>query len=327
MSKEIKTIMMILIISMMFVSFFTVSCPTSSAGFLMDAYTCRAEIEVDYDEAAANAPILPIDMVKKIPVTINYRVNGLYDEVVTLDYQDEDSVIDFVLEVEDTPQWCDASIIPSVHILNPLTEWQSMETILNVKVYETAHAFRQGQIKLKIKVASFGAIKGGIFLHNISFTPGYLPILKIDSPEMTYGFLNPGETKTFDLELENIGNAKTNVMMEVLKAPEDWTISTDSNIILGTKTKNEETKQTVSLTIRSSDSFGYHDDREVIQLKFIPSYFENESMEGSEYIVSFIIKNKGFSTPGFEALPVLVMFALVSMALSIKKRKDGGKNK
>ena len=325
MFKKMKNIAIAIIVLLLFISIFTVSIPKSSAKFFKDTYACKAMIEVSYSKEAANDPILPFDMVKIIPVTIYYKVKGVYAEEITLDYQD--IIVPIYLEIEETPEWCSASINPTAPTVNPSSEWITIKADLSVKVYEDAHAFSEGLIQLKIDAGGVGTIKGDTFFHNITFTPGYLPILKISTPEKTCDFVNPGETKDFDIGLENLGNAKTNVTAEVLNIPEGWTVSILSNTILGTKTTDGKTKKTISLIVRPSDSLGYHNDNEVIRVKFIPLFFGNSSINGSEYLVSFIVKSRGFSAPGFDAVSVLAMFALFAVALIVKKRKLRRKNK
>lgn len=57
----------------------------------------------------------------------------------------------------------------------------------------------------------------------------------------------------------------------------------------------------------------------MIRISITPSYFDNESLKGEEYLLSFIVQSRGFSTPGFES--VLVIFAFIVMTFIVKKQR------
>jgi len=314
MSGIIKSIAICFITLILFLSIFLASVPITLAGPLDKVYECQYVLDVDYDIAVAEAPFLPLDMTIDIPLTLNLRVSGFYAEGMMPYYL----AAAFVnLYINHTSSWCTATISPAVLFLPADDEWVSSNATLHVKVDEDSRAFVDGNVQLRIEIGKLGAILARTFNVDIPFRPGYLPQLKIHT-EVTNQLIKPLDTANFDIELENLGNAKTNVTCRVLNMPKDWVISIDPNTIVGSRTLGENPKKTVSLVIRPPYGFGYHQDREVIQVSIVPSYYDDDQLIGQEYLLSFIIQSRGFSTPGFEG--IFVIFALIGMVFFIKRQ-------
>jgi len=302
------------------VSLFTAVLPTVPAG-LVDVYNCYSFIKIDYDEEAANVPLIPIDMIMNIPITLNYYVDGYFDEDIPAFYANVAHQKNFIyLYIENKPDWCNATISPSFIQMPTLANGTTENATLTIKIDDSAHAFDLGKIELKVRVTNMGVIKGGTFYSNITFKPGYFPLLKLTIPGERVELIEPLETTKFDIEIENLGNAKTLVTSKVLDVPEGWTVAIDPETVIGTGTTiGDDPKKTISLVLQPSIEFGYHNDREVIQVSITPSYIDDPSLTGQEYLVSFLIQSKGFSTPGFEA--ILALSALIIVVICAKKRK------
>jgi len=299
MSGIIKSITICFITLILFLSIFLASVPTTLAGPLDKIYECQYALDVDYDAAAAEAPFLPLDMTVDIPLTLNLRVIGIYAEEMMPYYRSSSTLVD--LYINHTSTWCTATISPAFLMVSADDEWVPSNTTLHVKVDENSRAFADGNVQLRIEIGGLGAILARTFNVDIPFRPGYLSQLKIHT-EVTNQLIEPLDTANFDIELENLGNAKTNVTCRVLNVPKDWVISIDSNTIVGSKTLGENPKKIVSLVIRPPYGFGYHQDREVIQVSIVPSYYDDDKLIGQEYLLSFIVQSRGFSTPGFEGI-------------------------
>ena len=278
--------------------------PVTSAGFLMDVYSLKTDLEFSWDEEAAKFPILPIEMVKQIPVVIKHKVSGKLADSVANDIP----FVGIEFDINETlmPDWFDVTPDPPNFVITPDDNWQTLYLNLTVKIYEDSHAFIEGIIPLKIISSGFGRLLEGKSLsYNVTFNVGYLPILKIDTSEEAHELIGPGESKTYDIDIKNLGNGVTNVYTELINPPKDWTVRTVSHIQLGFR--EGDNKGVIPLTIRSPDSFGYHEEVEVIQIKLTPTYFNNESLKGSDYILSYIIKSEGFSTTGIELAPIFII--------------------
>jgi PGF-CTERM protein len=291
---------------------------TGSSAF-GDIYKCESQISIDYDKNLAYQPLLPVNMTLDIPIKVNYYVTGLYGEYIAPVYFDKGLFNYIYLYIEKTPEWCDATITPPLLMMPAITDGAFENATLTIKINREAHAFDQGEVTIRFHVDRMGAIQGADIFKNITFTPGYLPMLGINVPDGIVKSINPAETANFNIEIENLGNAKTNVTFRLLGVPKGWTASITPKIILGSEALREETKKTVSLNIKPPYGFGYHNDREIIKVSITPSHFDDTSLRGSEYKISFTVKNKGFSTPGFEA--VFSLFALVAVVLVIRKKQ------
>ncbi len=313
--KRVTRIIMLLVL----VSLFTAVLPTTPAG-LADVYNCFSVIEIGYDEEAANVPLIPIDMIMNIPITLNYHVDGYFDGDIPVFYANDRHLKNFIyLYIENKSDWCNATISPNFIQMPALANGTTENATLTIKIDDSAHAFDLGEIELKVRVTDMGAIKGGTFYSNIAFKPGYFPLLKLTIPGERVGLIEPLESTKFDIEIENLGNAKTLVTSKVLDVPKGWTVAIDPETVIGTGTIGDNPKKTISLALQPSIEFGYHNDREVIQVSITPSYYDDPSLTGQEYLVSFLIQSKGFSTPGFEA--ILALLALIIVVICAKKRK------
>ncbi len=319
MGRIIKSISIGLITLVLSLSIFVVSTPTTLAGPLDKVYECQYVLNVEHDRVAAEAPFLPIDMTIDIPLIINLRVIGIYAEIMMPDYKPPAIIF---LYVNHTPSWCTATISPYFLTISTEADWVSHNATLHIKVDENALAFQDGNVELEIKIGGLGAILGRTFYVSIPFRPGYLPLLKINT-DATNRLIEPLDTANFDIGLENLGNAKTNVTCRVLDMPEEWEISIDPNTIVGTRNLGDNPKKTIILIVRPPYGLGYHQDREVIQISIVPSYYGDSQLEGQEYLLSFIVQSRGFSTPGFEG--IFVIFALIGMVLIAKKRHKTSK--
>jgi hypothetical protein len=326
MKINLRTAKMVLITGILLFSLFTVVMPAiSTAGpiknWLKDnAYVCYVKGTIDYDKNAAQDPILPLTMIKTIPLTVNTTISGYFSQDILPYYETSKTRLFADIYVVKAPEWCTASVVPSKFTIPiSLNNIAPANFTLNIGIKENAPAIFDGMVTVKSTIRGIGAIKTGIFYQNITFTPGYLPFLKIDVSKDTFELIGPGDTANFDIEIENLGNAKTNVTCNVLDVPEGWTAYIEPTTLIGSRTSDDNPKKTLQLVVKPPYGFGYHDEREVIRISITPSYFDNESLKGEEYFLSFIVQSRGFSTPGFES--VLVIFAFIGMTFIVKKQR------
>ena len=297
---------------------------SSSSAAFGDLYNCNNIIVIDYDENLTNQPLLPIDMVLDIPLKIKYYVQGQYADYITKTYlsMGYDSYI--YLEIGKTPEWCEATISPPVLLMPATTTGEIENANLSIKISQEAQAFDAGEISIKFNVTKMGAIQKESITKNISFKTGYLAILKINATDGIVKSITPNEIADFNIEIENLGNGKTNVSVMLTDLPEGWTVTIPSNFIIDSKGLNENNKKTVQLNIKPPYNFGYHNEKETITVVIKPSYFKDITVSGGEYYLTFIVKSKGFSTPGFEF--VFLLLSLITVSLIVKRKKFYFKN-
>ena len=124
-----------------------------------------------------------------------------------------------------------------------------------------------------------------------------------------------------NIEIENFGNAKTIATNRILNLSEGWIATVDSEVVIGTKTTNDDPKKTITLIIKPPIDFGYHNNREKIQLAITPSYFNDPSLVGDDYLIIFIVQSKGFSTPGFETALIFLSIIFIFITLRSKTKQ------
>jgi len=290
---------------------------------LKDIFKCRGNIEINYDsESLLNNPIKPLDPAREIKLDIYHKVSGGYSDHIVERYLSTNSELfnRLHLRLVEKPDWCTVSILPDFIVNDLSTEWSYVNTSLFLTLKENAPAYKEENIIIEIWGEPIG--KGIIYtpphMFNITFTSGYSPLLKITTPSGTTKMTNPDQTVYFDVEIENYGNAKTIVECNALNIPEGWRVEVPSNFTLGSiRFGDDNTKNTITISVHPPVSFGYHEDRETLQFSFIPAYYDNTSIKGEEHILSFIVQSEGYSNPGFEF--VLLFFSIIGFII-IKKR-------
>jgi len=157
------------------------------------------------------------------------------------------------------------------------------------------------------------------FYDEIPFTPGYSPVISFTTPNGNFKEIGPGNTANFDIHLENLGNAPTEVTFKILNQPKGWSPNIISMTTLGSKVLGEETTKEIPFVVQPPYNFGYHNERQSFQVSLTPAYYRDPTLTGKEYVITFVVQSRGFSTPGFEM--VFALTALVGLAFITKKRQ------
>jgi hypothetical protein len=310
--------------------FFVISNNVSAE--LGDMWICQSNIDLNYDEEAANKPVLPVNMTIDIPIQFKYYIDGLYAKHVAYNYYSNGHCVYIYIYVENVSEWADATISPQNLMIPATVDGITDNLTLTVKINRSAHAFDKGIATIRFDVKNMGSVKGGDIYKDISFTAGYLPFLEIDLPQGNAMTIRPDETADFDIKLENLGNAKTNVNFTILDVPEGWSAKITQNILLGTTTIGENIDNIVTLSVKPSYEFGYHNEEEIIKVLINPSHYKESDLVGPTYELSFIIQNKGYFVPGFEVISIFLALTILVFILkgkrktkqSSKKSKYGG---
>jgi hypothetical protein len=309
MIKNLKTVRAAIMMGMLIGSIFAMFMPTASAA-------PQSVVEISHAIGDVQDPIMPLGAQRQIGITIRYSITSVSPALWDAVYGGQLAIIN--LEVGNTPPWCTAVISPNIVSTNIRSSFQSTNATLTVQIDDTAPAFTGGAIQIIARVDKVAFIEGRETTYDVPFTPGYLPTIKFNAPDTgNFMEIGPGDIANFPVEIENLGNAKTEVTFKVLNTPQGWSPTITSTIVLGTD--GTESKETVNFVIQPPFGIGYHNEREVFQVAMKPSYFFNPTLEGKEYVLSFVVRNRGFSTPGFEG--VLLILALVSITFIIKKQR------
>ena len=313
MTKHLRTVKATILIVIILISLSLAFVPSSSAGLIKNNVT----LQLDVDAKAASENIVPLGGAMGLDVTIGYIINGNFATQAIKLYEQRQMVASIHLSVEETPSFCTATIQPNVVTPRIKSGYSYDNATLRISFKEDAPA--RGEVKIKIKMQS-DMIPGLLFQTNeatyigeVAFTPDYLPIISV-TPQGNFKEISPGEVAKFDIDIENLGNAKTVIDFTILDFPKGWS----PNIISST-TITENGKSTVQLLVQPPYGFGYHNERETVQIKIVPSYFGDAKLTGREYVETFTIQSRGFSTPGFEV--AFTFIALIGVGLLLKTKK------
>ncbi|EMR74161.1 hypothetical protein MBGDN05_00264, partial [Thermoplasmatales archaeon SCGC AB-539-N05] len=263
MMKRFRAIKGGTIIGMLLISAFIVFMPSSLAGLPVG----NGNVMLEYDASALQEHIMPLSGPRIIPITISYMVSGILAKTV-VDWFSGKVIPIIDLSVEDSPSWCTAAVEPNVISPEIGTGWNSITANLLVSVNENAPARTDGKIKVKMYARKLqgplSEISEVTSYAEVTFTPGYLPTIGYTVPVGNFVEIVPGTTANFDLEIENLGNAKTEVVFRVLNVPKGWSPNIIASTILGSNVHGDDPKSTVQLVVQPPYSFGYHNEREVI---------------------------------------------------------------
>ena len=285
--------------------------------------TLDSVVEMISDSEDREGDVLPFGSQRLIDVAITYSITGLFAKPAAERLASEKAEI--YLTVGPTPDWFTAHIEPNVIRPSFSIDGDTITATVVIDVNEKAPAKTSGEITVIANVREkltpiLYKVNSVEVQYTFTFIPGYLPVIGI-IPDDTFKTISPGETATFNIGIENLGNGKTEVSFEIADVPKGWSANIPTKANVGTTVQGDENFISVPLTIQPPYSFGYHNERESISVKITPAYFafpDSENYTGKTYIAIFTVESRGFSTPGFETL--FVILSLVVVIFIVKKR-------
>ena len=285
---------------------------------------CSSDLNLIYDEKITSQQIIPLSGEVIIPINISYKISGRFANFV-VKYLIQNSRAKVDLSIKNTPKWCTARISPNV--VNPTisSQWQSEEAYVEISITELAPAFEKFPVEIDMHSQElstfFYKIEETTKTTEISFIPGYLPIIDA-TPESTYKEVKPGEIVTFDIDLENLGNAETEFIFKILEVPNNWSAAIVSYTSVGSKLHGEDPTKTVQLQIQPPYAPGYYNEQEFIRIQVYGRYFgatTGQELRTDTYQLTFTVRVRGTiedtSTSGFN--PIVLILLLIVIALSI----------
>jgi len=321
MTKRLRTVKASIVMGILLVSLFVAFIPSTSAAPLL--FGCDADVKMNYDAIAASNKVVPLSGEITIPINISTQVQGLFANILVPMLFNRGVTTSVDLSIKNSPSWATARVSPNVVNPDISTSWTGEEAYVHVSfnVDSPAHATALFTIEMHVRVpGAFGRVREVTKTAEISFVPSYLPIIDA-TPQSTYKEISPGEILTFNIDLENLGNAETEFLFSVIDVPDGWSASIISNTKVGSRVDGNDPTRTIQLFVQPPYGFGYHNEREDIKISVRGRYFAGGAgvLETEDYEIIFTVRNRGFSTPGFEA--AFTLFALVGIALIVKKRK------
>ncbi|UCH72213.1 MAG: hypothetical protein JSW62_01320 [Thermoplasmatales archaeon] len=322
MTKRLRAVKASIVMGILLVSLF-VAFTTSSSAYEQD-------LMFYYNAEDTQKGVKPLDPPMFIHIWIKHKISGLFPIVLKIFEDKVDIGVD--LEVGPTEPWVTVTL---THYnlyakIDSTGEWlrvggEDAKYYAKVSFTEDAPAITEVKIPITIRANAFSFfIPEKTINTEISFSPQFIPIFDI-TPSDTFIEVGPGDIANFDLEIENMGNGKTEIIFEVEDLPEGWTASVVSNAFVGAP-RSGNNKKVVPLQITPPYNFGYHNTQKDIVIKATGRYFgesgeANASAAVKSYLYRFTVRSKGFSTPGFEIPSAIMAFALIAIALMIKKQQ------
>jgi hypothetical protein len=299
-----------------------------------DFFAAIPIIDLEYEQQNEN--IIPNAGVLDIILEVSFRLGGSFRKVQEKLLK---MPIQIRLSIEDTPKWCDASIVnPTVSI--PVDETEPSESRLTLTVTEQAPAFHQGTIKIKatsekVQGLYFTRLKEGEFNFDVSFEVGYWPVVSYTPEKGNLIKIQPSETANFPIIIQNLGNGETKVDIEVIEKPEEkWSVNIPSSVILNSPALGEEnTRKTVNLIIKpSSSDNNIVNQRESFRLKFTPHYLGDPSFKGLPTTIIFTVEVKNDNNTesqegigliiGITVAVIILIIVLIIFSVLYKNKKS-----
>lgn len=310
----------IVTLTLFFISF-TIFLPISTANPLDNLYVCEPVFDIEWDEKVINEPISPYSEPKNIPIIIKAKIRGVLQHIVGPKYGISSKFFIY-LYIEETPEWSKVTVNPPLVKINVSQDWVSTNATLSITLDKDSPAFETSNIKIRVESRRMGnkatVVPEGNKTFEMPFTVGYVPLLAINELEGNHKVITPDDTANFPIELINLGNGKTDVKTEVLSKPDGWQVEVISETSLGVKYLGENYRKTLNVAIKPPYGFGYHEDREVIELSITPISNKYSNITGESHVLTFVVHSKGFSTPGFEG--IFVIFSIVIILFIVKKK-------
>lgn len=329
MNTKLRTMKVSILMFIMVSSTLLIITPKPASAKLI---TYESELQITYNAAdVSNAIFLPSGQPVSIPINVSFRVIipeiFMKNIVMRLIFLQSFIITNarIKISIENPPDWAAISIAnPDVYV-NIDTTLQTAQTAIIITPHANAPA--EG-FNLIIKGETDPLLNGHVAAKigeaNIQFKPGYTPYVNVytDRPSVIIG---PQETVTFPFKITNLGNQQTQVSIRVIKAPEGWkTLLSDNNILIPSADQAGAGNNvgSMSLSVTPPYGFGWHNDVETIQVEFIPSFYPSspgKNLTGNPILKEINVRNRGFSTPGFELVGLLA--ALLIVAMLIKKQR------
>jgi hypothetical protein len=302
--------------------------PTGSAKF----FEFDSQLTMTYDSDAVNEAVFQPDGPSvSIPLNIEYQVfvpesfigNPIMRLIILQTFIITNAKI--TLTVVDPPEWAAISLSnPSPYV--PIsTEIKDTQSTLQIAAYKEAPA--QG-FSLRIEAKTDPVLNGHVpeqtTYVDIQFQPGYIPLINVytEKPNVVVA---PQETVNFPIEITNLGNKETIVRARIVDYPDGWaTLLPQSQIVIPSARESGDNTDTLTFSVTPPYGFGWHNELETITLEFTPEFSppqgggNNSAFVGTPVQFQVTLRNRGFSTPGFEFILIL---AAIGIILFIGRRK------
>ena len=279
----------------------------------------KSNIDVNWSEEETEKPLVPRNEIRSLNLTVSYNIDwgGDYSYGLFVGYVGQNKKALINMKVTESSEWCVANL-KQARVGAPILENRSETTaVLNIILLDDAPAYGEGYVKIEASIPDTALIDSFSKEFTLNFDAGYYPTIDIQLPESNSKQIDPTESAVFPIEIENLGNARTQVLFEILNVPKGWTIAITDNVVLN---EMEGSTATAYLTINPPQNTGYHYDEQNIEVKIIPVRADNPLDQGDPLYQTFLVQSRGFSTPGFESIIFICAFLIVLFIFYLKKK-------
>jgi len=284
-------------------------------------------ITIDYDTTPLDQN-LDIDQSINVPLTISYATDVPEGFLKFIPFWQIRNIIlygsmigpmqQITLEVLRKPDWADITLSQRDILVgipfqgSPTSE----KTSLVLAPYEEAPA-QPYTITIKASSKQIGRINSFSTEVDIVFTPSFVPTVTIipDKPTRTVG---PQESVNFNIRVKNEANKKARITPQLVTSASDWSPTINPpffDVLPGGE-------ESFVFSVYTPYDFGWHNEIQSFQVDFTTQIFplREDAAKGGPYSIFLRINNYGFSTPGFELLPILAALGLAGVMFGKKYR-------
>jgi hypothetical protein len=316
MTKRFKSAKVSIVAGLILTSMIFSIVPTTSAGLI---FNLQSVVTVTWAGNQTQKPVVPRGELRVLTLNISYYVTkGIFGAGLLQAYSGKQIVI--TIQITQTPSWCTANIAQgTISALIKPNEKFYASTTLTLQVAEDAPAYGLGSIQVRATAEAAGLIMGYENDFTLSFIPDYKPLIQPTLPETNTKEIGPMDTATFPITIQNLGNARTIVYLNVVSVPPGWAAIVTSQVTLE---EGPDSSATAYLVVKPLKSFGYHDDQKTITVSMQPVKADDPTKKGEITLETVLVQSRGFSTPGFETITFISAFAIAIILMTIiRKRK------
>ena len=199
-----------------------------------DFFGLSSVVLLSWDANQTEEPIMPRGLLRTLDLEISFGVTyGVFGRLVYFLFRNQPVII--TVEVEDTPDWCIATLAQKTlqcTIPSQQDSYTTVHTQCAVQVSDEAPAFALCPIKIRTAVQSFYGPFGFISLLNgmtredtVTFTVAYKPLISLQFPDTNVIEAPPFIEVQLPIWIKNLGNGRTTVINEIMSYPDGWIVS------------------------------------------------------------------------------------------------------
>jgi len=293
-------------------------------------FSFNSYIQIEYDTEPLNDN-LEIDQSINVPLSITYKTDVPTNFLGIFPWQLKNIILygsmigpmqQITLEVLKKPEWADITlskkdILTDIPVKgSPTTE----QTSLVLSPYEEAPA-QPYTITIRASCGQIGRINSFSTEVDIVFTPSFVPTVTIvpENPTRTVG---PRESVNFEISVKNEANKKARITPRLNSntSASGWSPTINPpffDILPGDE-------EVFVFSVYTPYDFGWHNEIQSFQIDFTTQIFplQEDAPKGGPYAIYLRINNYGFSTPGFELLPILAALGIAAILVRKKYLDD-----